>query len=71
MRQLAAIVLLASLISACSQSEEVSPEFRACAAKLYASYNPKNIDQCTAACIACSKGVTTTCSTACTLRGAK
>jgi hypothetical protein len=71
MRQLATIALLASLICGCSQPEEMPPEVRACAARLYVNYNPKNMDQCTAVCIACAKGVTTTCSTACTLKGAK
>jgi len=42
-----------------------------CVRKLYSQYNPKDIKQCVAVCIACERGVTTTCSTACTLRGAQ
>lgn len=43
----------------------------ACAAKLYSPYDPKNLEQCMAVCIACSNGVKTTCSTSCTLKGAR
>ncbi|EKS39892.1 hypothetical protein HMPREF9695_01853 [Afipia broomeae ATCC 49717] len=43
----------------------------ACATKLYSPYDPKNLEQCMAVCQACSAGVKTTCSTSCTLRGAR
>lgn len=43
----------------------------ACAAKLYSPYDPKNLEQCMAVCVACSAGVKTTCSTSCTLKGAR
>lgn len=43
----------------------------ACAAKLYSPYDPKNLEQCMAVCIACSGGVKTTCSTSCVLKGAR
>ncbi len=43
----------------------------ACAAKLYSPYDPKNLEQCMGVCIACSGGVKTTCSTSCTLKGAR
>ena len=68
---LPAALLLMSLIGACSKSDEVPPEIASCAAGLFAKYNPKDLEQCKAVCIACSKGVTTTCSTACTLKGAR
>jgi hypothetical protein len=42
-----------------------------CARKLFTPYNPKNMKQCVAVCIACESGVTTTCSTSCTLKGAR
>lgn len=51
-------------------SETPSASF-ACAAKLYSPYDPKNLEQCMAVCIACSGGVKTTCSTSCTLKGAR
>ena len=43
----------------------------ACATKLYSPYDSKNLEQCIAVCMACSAGVKTTCSTSCTLKGAK
>lgn len=43
----------------------------ACAAKLYSPYDPKSLEQCMAVCLACSAGVKTTCSTSCTLKGAR
>jgi hypothetical protein len=49
----------------------VSAEMQACAAKLYSSYNPKNLEQCIAVCRACGNGVKATCSTSCTLKGAR
>lgn len=49
----------------------LSKEMQACAAKLYSTYNPKNLEQCMAVCQACGKGVKATCSTACTLKGAR
>jgi len=43
----------------------------ACAAKLYSKYDPKNFDQCVDVCLRCQRGVTTTCTTSCTLKGAR
>lgn len=71
MRRLASIAVVGLLLCACSQTEEMQPELRACATKLYAKYNPKNLDQCIAVCRACLKGVETTCSTSCNLKGAR
>jgi hypothetical protein len=71
MRLLSLLALLTSPIGACSQPEEVATDVSACAAKLYASYNPKNIDQCIAVCMTCSKGTKVTCSTSCNLKGAR
>jgi hypothetical protein len=48
----------------------LSQETQACAAKLFTPYNPKNLEQCMAVCQACGKGVKTTCSTSCKLKGA-
>jgi hypothetical protein len=42
----------------------------ACAAKLYSRYDPKNFDQCVDVCLRCERGITTTCTTSCTLKGA-
>jgi len=61
---LAALVLLA----ACSPDPAPGSVSR-CIATNFPSYNPKDKDQCIAACIKCENGVTTTCATACSLKG--
>ena len=75
MRVIIAIVLSAAVLAACtpenSSNADVTGSVDNCARKLYSEYNPKDIKQCVAVCIACERGVTTTCSTACTLRGAQ
>ena len=64
-------VLSSFSISSCSQQAEIDAETKACAQNLYSKFDPKNLNQCTAVCIACSNGVTTTCATSCTLKGAR
>lgn len=49
----------------------LSQETQACAARLYSPYNPGNLEQCMAVCQVCGKGVKTTCSTSCKLKGAR
>ena len=73
MRVIIAIVLSAAALAACTaeSSNDVTGSIENCARKLYSQYNPKDIKQCVAVCIACERGVVTTCSTACTLRGAQ
>ena len=72
MRAIIAIVLAAAALAACSpDNDDVTGSIASCASKLYSSYNPKDIKQCVGVCIACSRGVTTTCSTSCTLKGAR
>lgn len=71
--------LVCLLIASFAASRYFGPDFGpeeagaspACIAKLYSPYNPKSLEQCMAVCINCSGGVKTTCSTACTLRGAR
>ena len=72
MRTMIAIVLSAAALAACSpDNNDVTGSIENCARKLYSTYNPKNMKQCVDVCIACDRGVTTTCSTACTLKGAR
>ncbi len=72
MRAIIVIVLSAAALAACSpDNNDVTGSIENCARKLYSTYNPKNMKQCVGACIACDKGVMTTCSTACTLKGAR
>ena len=72
MRAIIVIILSAAALAACSpDNNDVTGSIDSCARKLYSAYNPKNMKQCVGACIACERGVTTTCSTACTLKGAR
>lgn len=52
-------------------STTATTSLNACAAKFYSSYDPKKFDQCVDVCIRCENGVTTTCATSCTLKGAR
>jgi hypothetical protein len=74
MRVMIAIILSAAALAACTPENtttaEVTGSIDNCARKLYSQYNPKDKKQCVAVCITCERGVMTTCSTACTLRGA-
>jgi hypothetical protein len=72
MRAIIAIVLCAAALAACTpdNSNDVTGSIGSCTRQLYSAYNPKDMKQCVAACIACERGVTTTCSTSCTLKGA-
>jgi hypothetical protein len=73
MRVIIAIFLSATALAACTpeSSNDVTGSVDDCARKLYSQYNPKDKKQCVAVCISCERGVMTTCSTACTLRGAQ
>ena len=72
MRVLIAIILSAMVLAGCKpdNSNDVTGSIDICARKLYSAYNPKDMKQCVAVCIACERGVMTTCSTSCTLKGA-
>ena len=71
MRAMIAIALSAVVLAACQpESTDVTGSIGNCARKLYSPFNPKDMKQCVAVCIACESGVTTTCSTSCTLKGA-
>jgi hypothetical protein len=72
MRALFIIVLSAAALASCTpeNNNDVTGSIGNCARQLYSPYNPKDIKQCVAVCIACERGVTTTCSTSCTLKGA-
>jgi hypothetical protein len=63
-------LLLACLTAACWPDSTPTPVSK-CATEMFPSYNPKDKEQCIAACIKCDRGVMTTCATACSLKGAK
>lgn len=66
------ILLVALTMASCSPDTDShsTESAEACSAKLYTQYNPNDIKQCVDVCIRCDKGVATTCSTSCTLKGA-
>ena len=74
MRAILAIMLSAVVLAGCNpdnnNSADITGSIDNCARKLYSTYNPKDMKQCVAVCLACQRGVMTTCSTSCTLRGA-
>jgi hypothetical protein len=70
MRAIIAIMLSAATLAACTPDNDVTGSIGICARKLYTPFNPMDMKQCVGACIACERGVITTCSTSCTLKGA-
>ena len=73
MRRFVVLIATALLMISCTPDEEVTTGsiHSKCAAELYQSYNPKALDQCMAVCIKCDRGTRATCSTSCTLKGAR
>jgi hypothetical protein len=71
MRRFAALATLAVVMAACSPGGEATGSINSCATELFPAYNPKIMDQCVAVCKKCDRGVTTTCTTSCTLKGAR
>jgi len=66
------MLAIASVVVLMGCSQESTPEAIAeCKIQKFAGYNPKDMNQCVKACIACENGVTTTCATSCTLKGAR
>lgn len=65
--------LLVSLIvlAGCNQDTETTGSTNSkCVMALFPSFNPRNLNQCVAACLKCDHGNTATCSTSCNLKGA-
>ena len=71
MRKVVLLIAVASTLSGCWSEPEVTGSTNSCAANLYSRYNPKIMNQCVDACIKCDRGNVTTCSTSCTLKGAR
>jgi hypothetical protein len=70
MRATIFIILSAAALAACTPDNDVTGSIGNCARNLYSPFNPKDMKQCVGACIACDHGITTTCTTSCTLKGA-
>ncbi len=71
MKRFAAIVVLTSVLGACSPDGDATGSATSCATKLYPTYNPKALDQCVAVCQKCDHGTPATCNTSCSLKGAR
>lgn len=71
MRRLAALASVALLLVSCSPEGDATGSTNKCAVSLYPSYNSKILEQCVAVCIKCDQGTPTTCTTSCTLKGAR
>ena len=69
--RLLAVILFAFLTAACNQEQDVTGSTAICPMRSYGSYNPRDMNQCVAACKTCDYGNTVTCTTACTLHGAR
>jgi hypothetical protein len=71
MRSVAALLLTGLIAASCAPEGDVTGSTNKCATGLFPSYNPKAHDQCVDVCVKCNKGTLTTCSTSCTLKGAR
>lgn len=71
-RALKITTIICSLAAAsCTPDSEVTGTTNACPARLRSSYNAKDMSQCVDACMSCDRSTRVTCSTSCTLKGAK
>ena len=71
MLRVLALLAVAVVVVSCTPEEETTGSLGKCATDPSYSYNPRIFDQCVAACKKCDHGVTTTCTTSCTLKGAR
>jgi hypothetical protein len=71
MRAVAVIIFTGLTLAACEPEQDITGSTAACAVRTYSSYNPKDINQCVNACKSCDRGTTVTCTTSCTLKGAR
>jgi hypothetical protein len=62
---------LACVVASCWPEEETTASIGKCATDPTYSFNPRVLEQCVAACRKCDHGTTTTCTTSCTLKGAR
>ena len=65
------LILALTVMAGCQQETDVTGSTsNKCVAELFSAYNPKNLNQCLAACSRCDHGTTATCSMSCRLKGA-
>jgi hypothetical protein len=74
LRVLARLALVAfavgSIVVGCKPDDDLTPQQKTCAAKLYSQYRASDLEQCVNVCKACRNGNTNTCTTSCKLKGA-
>lgn len=66
-----AVIILSLMMAACNQEQDITGSTQLCPMRSSSSYNPRDLNQCVAACRMCDRGNTVTCTTACTLKGAR
>lgn len=71
MRAVVVIFVLGLMVAGCEPEQDITGASPICPMRNYSSYNPKDINQCVSACKTCDRGNTVTCTTSCTLRGAR
>jgi hypothetical protein len=72
MRSMALAVLVAVALAACNQQSDVTGSTGGvCPARNVSLFNARDLKQCVAACLDCDHGTRVTCSTSCTLKGAR
>ncbi|WP_445215520.1 hypothetical protein ACKWRH_23905 [Bradyrhizobium sp. Pa8] len=59
--RLVAVLIFALMTAACNQEQDITGSTPVCAMRNYNSYNPRDMNQCVAACKACDHGNTVTC----------
>jgi hypothetical protein len=70
-QRVAVLTVAALILTGCWSEPEVTGSTNSCATYLYPKFNPKIMVQCVNACIKCDRGNITTCTTSCTLKGAR
>ena len=71
MRRSLFAVIGSLMLVACSQEPDSGNTSSAICLARRPAYDAKNMKQCVDACIACENGTVVTCTTSCTLKGAK
>ena len=70
MKRFTVLAALAFVAAGCFREGETTGSISSCAKELFPDYNSKVLDQCVAVCKKCDRGITSTCTTSCTLNGA-
>ncbi len=69
--RLLAVIMFAVMTAACNQEQDITGSTAACPMRAYSTFTPRDMNQCVSACKACDRGNTVTCTTSCTLKGAR